>query len=322
METNDPGTSTANETALSEGPKTGPQSKSIYETVTNRILTQLEQGRIPWRKTWTSGLPKSLTTGREYRGVNILVLATAEHTSRYWVTYRQAIRVGGHVRKGEKATPIVYWKWRNAEDIKKLREKTGKESFAPCVPFMSAVFNLDQVEQIKRPDDDVPQLPHRRLEIAEKVYEVMPDKPRIEHSATHHPAYAPSVDRVLLPHLSQFESGAEYYATLFHELVHSTGHSKRLNRFRDTQRDLIEQYSFEELVAEFGAAFLCGFAGFENRETEALQAAYIQGWMTALKKDARLIVRAASAAQRAADYIRGKLPIEPNADAEPGQAHD
>lgn len=133
---------------------------SVYENVTHRILSHLEAGRIPWRKTWTSGLPKSLATGREYRGVNILLLGSAGCTSRYWLTYREALRLGGHVRKGEKATLVVYWKWRTDEDLRKLRDKTGKESFAPCVPFVSAVFNLDQVEKVARPEDDAPQMPN------------------------------------------------------------------------------------------------------------------------------------------------------------------
>lgn len=291
---------------LTESAPATKRKGSIYETVTNRILSQLETGQIPWRKTWTTGLPKSLTTGKEYRGINILSLGLAAHSSRYWVTYRQAIHLGGHVRKGEKATPVVYWKRRTEMDLKKLRAKTGKESFAPFFPFVSAVFNLDQVEGIARPEDDVRQLPHRPMEIADMVFDVMPDKPQIEHSATHQPAYMPSLDVVQLPHLSQFDSGDAYYATLFHELVHSTGHAKRLNRFEQAQGDRIEQYSFEELIAEFGAAFLCGFAGIQNPETDALQVGYIQGWMKALRNDSRLAVRAASAAQAAADYIRGK----------------
>lgn len=300
-----PGNSTLIAESTEGAPRTEPKG-SIYETVTNRILSQLETGRIPWRKTWTCGLPKSLTTGKEYQGINILMLGVAAYSSRYWTTYRQAIRLGGHVRKGEKASPVVYWKWRTEEDLKKLRAKTGKESFAPCVPIVKAVFNLDQVEGIARPEDDVRQLPHRPMEIADMVFEVMPDKPQIEHSPTHQPAYVPSLDVIQLPHLSQFDSGDAYYATLFHELVHSTGHAKRLNRFEQAQGDRIEQYSFEELIAEFGAAFLCGFAGIQNPETDALQVGYIQGWMKALRNDSRLAVRAASAAQLAADYIRGK----------------
>ena len=147
----------------------------------------------------------------------------------------EALRLGGHVRKGERATPVVYWKWRTDEDMRKLRDKTGKESFAPCVPFVSAVFNLDQVEQVGRPEDDVPRLPNNRVELAEQVYAGMPDKPVIKHAATYQPVYVPSLDEVLMPHLEQFENGAAYYAALFHELAHSTGHATRLNRFKDAE---------------------------------------------------------------------------------------
>ena len=113
-----------------------------------------------------------------------------------------------------------------------------------------------------------------------------------------------------MPHLSQFESAEEYYATLFHELVHASGAAKRLNRFAEVQGDRFERYSFEELVAEFGASFLCAFAGINNPGTDALQASYVSGWAKALKNENHLVIRAASAAQRAADYIRGKIRRE------------
>lgn len=295
---------------------------NIYQTVTDRILNQLAAGVIPWRKTWTTGLPKSLTTGREYRGLNILMLGTTDHTSRYWVTYRQAQSLGGHVRQGEKASFVVYWKWRTPEELQRAREKTGKADLAPCFPFTSAVFNLDQVEGLDRPEDDVPNRNHGRLDIAERLFDVMPDKPEIVHAVTKEPAYNPRLDRITLPHLSQFENADEYYGTLFHELIHSSGHPKRLNRFPvtpETPSDRFEDYSFEELVAEFGAAFLCAFAGISNPASEALQASYIAGWSQALRRDNRLIVRAASAAQRATDYIRGKVVLEQSdiADREP-----
>ena len=128
---------------------------NLYETVTARILNQLAAGQVPWRKTWKTGLPKSLSTGREYRGVNILVLGSAEYTSRYWMTFREAQRQGGHVRKGERATPVIYWKWRTPEEIAQRAEQTGKEDVAPCTPFVNAVFNLEQVEGVTRPDASV-----------------------------------------------------------------------------------------------------------------------------------------------------------------------
>jgi antirestriction protein ArdC len=226
---------------------------NIYQTITDRILKQLESGVVPWRKTWTTGLPKSLTTAKEYRGINIVILGMAEYTSRYWVTYRQAQHLGGQVRKGERSTPVIYWKWRT-------------------------------------------------------------------------PAYCPGLDRVLLPHLSQFEDAHAYYYALYHELVHSTGHPRRLKRFEATGTDGFSAYSFEELVAEFGAAFLAAFAGIQTPDTDAQNASYIAGWAEAIRNDNRLILLAASAAQRAADYIRGKLPagglnpVESGQDVEPEPA--
>ena len=283
---------------------------TIYENVTTRILNQLAAGQIPWRKTWTSGLPKSLTTGKEYRGVNILVLGSTEYRSRYWLTFREAQRQGGHVRKGQRATPVIYWKWRTPEELARRTLETGKEDVAPCVPFVSAVFNLEQVEGVVTPADDLQRRTNDRLQVAEQMFDVMPDKPEIVHTLTAQPAYSPRLDRVTLPHLSQFDSADEFYATLFHELVHATGAPRRLNRFAEAEGDRVEKYSFEELVAEFGAAFLCGFAGIENRNTEALQASYIEGWARVFQQDNRVLVRAASAAQRAADYIRGKIRVE------------
>ena len=292
---------------------------TIYETVTTRILNQLAAGQVPWHKTWKTGLPKSLTTGKEYRGVNLLVLGSAEYTSRYWLTFREAQRQGGHVRKGERATPVIYWKWRTPEELAQRAEQTGKETVSPCTPFVSAVFNFDQVEGVARPADDLPPRPEDRLQVADQMLEVMPDKPEIVHTLTAQPAYSPRRDRITLPHLSQFESADEYFGTLYHELVHATGAPRRLNRFAAAEGDRVEKYSFEELVAEFGAAFLCGFAGIENQNTEALQASYIEGWARVFQQDNRVLVRAASAAQRAADYIRGKIPAaaeQPAAEAE------
>ena len=283
---------------------------NIYAAVTDRILKQLVAGQVPWRKTWACGLPKSLASGKEYRGVNILVLGTTDFRSRYWATFREAQRLGGHVRKGERATPVIYWKWRTPEEIAKRVAQTGNEEIAPCVPFVSTVFNLDQTEGVARPEDDIQHRREDRLRLADQMFDVMPDKPEIVHTLTAQPIYSPHLDRVTLPHLSQFESADDYYATLFHELIHSSGHPRRLNRFAEAEGDGVEKYSFEELVAEFGAAFLCGFAGIENPDTHAQQASYIEGWARVFRQDTRVLVRAASAAQRAADYVRGKTAPE------------
>lgn len=281
---------------------------NIYQLVTDRILKQLEEGQAPWRKTWASRLPKNIISGKEYRGVNILMLASAGFDSRYWLTYRQAEHLGGHVRRGGKATPIVYWKWRTADEITRLREIKGIEDPAPCIPFVSFVFNFEQVEGITQPEDD---LPFRRDETgltASQAYQMMPDKPEIIHGSASEPCYHVLLDRIALPPASQFKNIDCYFSTLFHELTHATGHWKRLHRFTEGEGRSFERYSFEELVAEFGAAFLCASTGIRNPETEALQASYIQGWAQAIRADNRLVLRAATAAQRAADYIKGHLP--------------
>lgn len=283
---------------------------NIYDETTQRILKQLKEGVIPWRKTWACGLPISLATGREYRGINILILGTAGYTSRYWVTFREALRLGGNVRKGERATPIIYWHWRTPEELARLKEQGGRGDLAPCVPFTSAVFNLEQVDGVPPPEAGLIHNQARRLELADNLFTMMPDKPEIVHASTNEPSYSWREDRVALPHLSQFENADEYYATLFHELVHASGHVRRLNRVVEQEGDTMERYSFEELVAEFGAAFLCGFSGIDNAGTEALAASYIHGWAEKLRHDHRLVMRAASAAQRAADYIRGKVVID------------
>jgi len=284
--------------------------KNLYETVTARILGQIEAGVIPWRQTWTTALPRSLASGREYRGVNLLTLGACGYASRYWLTYREAQRLGGHVRRGERATPVVYWKWRTAEELSHRREQTGKADPAPCVPFASAVFNLEQVEGVARPADDLPPASPNRLQTVEQMLALTPVKPEIVHQRAGGPAYLPGPDRIILPHLGQFENADHYYAGLLHEMTHASGHPRRLNRFPDAQRDALEPYSFEELVAEFGAAFLCAFAGIRNPLNDALQASYIENWARVLRQDQRLIVRAAGAAQRAVDYIRGKTPTE------------
>ena len=290
---------------------------NIVQTITDRILSNLEAGQIPWRKTWQGGLPASLATGREYRGINILMLGTRDYTSRYWLTFREALRLGGHVRKGEKATPIVFWKWATTEELERARAQN--RIIPRCVPFTSHVFNIDQVDGVERPETDVHHQPHRRLEVADLLLEVMPTKPEITHALSSNPAYAPASDRVLMPHLSQFKSADAYFAALFHELVHATGHPCRLNRFAAEEGSALERYSFEELVAEFGAAFLCGFSGIQNRQLDDLHTSYIAGWSEVFRKEPSILLKAASAAQRASDFIRGKLtPVSQDTDAETG----
>jgi len=154
---------------------------------------------------------------------------------------------------------------RSLEELAELQHRSNSKP-ASCVPFASAVFNLDQIEGIQRPEDDYPVDRHDRIEVAQNLLEVMPDKPSIVHSRVTEPQYCIQTDCITLPHLSQFESADEYFSTLFHDTIHSTAAEHRLNRSTKGE-DRMASYSLEELVAEFGACFLCGFSGIDNRET-------------------------------------------------------
>ena len=281
---------------------------NVYELVTAKIIERLEAGVIPWRKTWTSGPAKSLTTGKEYRGINAVLLGLREYGSRYWVTFKQAQKLGGTVRKGEKATPVVFWHWRTPEERARLQADGKAAEPAPCYPFVAFVFNLDQTDGLARPADDVPVTANSPLTAAENIIAAMPQRPEIRHGAALNPCYLGALDVVVMPHMGQFESAEHYFSTVYHELIHSTGHKSRLNRFEtraEESRD--ERYGFEELVAELGAAFLCATCGLDNAGRLDDASAYIAGWLKALRDDKRLLLQAAGAAQRAADFILGKV---------------
>ena len=279
---------------------------NVYELVTAKIVERLEEGVIPWQKCWTSGPAKSLTTGKEYRGLNSLLLRMREYSSRYWVTFKQARKAGGHVKKNEKATPVVYWHWRTPEEMAKLKAEGKTTAPAPCYPFIAWVFNLDQTEGLERPADDVPAAKNYPLEEAEKIVAGMPKPPEIRYGASLNPCYRAMLDVVEMPNMGQFEDGEHFYAALLHELAHATGHPSRLNRFEKAEGDREERYGYEELVAELGAAFLSVTCGLDNSSRLDDASAYLAGWLKALRDDQKLLLHAAGAAQRAADFILGK----------------
>ena len=272
---------------------------SVYEIVTSRILAELEKGQVPWRKPWRTLPPANLVSKKPYRGINVFLLALAGYGSQYWLTYRQALALGGNVRKGEHGTKIVFWKFDKYET-----ETADGETEAHRSAFLRyyTVFNLEQTEGLKAL---LALPPARPIESAEAIAKGMPNPPVFEQDFQ--AAYVPSTDTVTMPSRTAFESQAEYYSTLFHELTHSTGHAKRRARegFDRPQMFGSESYSREELIAEMGSAMLCGVAGIEQA-TVANSAAYLKSWIARLKSDSRLVVQAASAAQKAADYIRGQ----------------
>ena len=279
--------------------------QDIYEMVTERIMEQLESGVIPWTTPISQrGAPRNLLSRKEYRGINPFILSGAPYESRYWVTFRQAQELGGNVRKGEKGYPVVYWHWRSEEEMARLARKTPHP--APCFPLYYTVFNLDQCEGIETPGDDTKKFSHSPIEEAERVIREMPTAPPIINTGIEKAFYSPSKDIVSLPRSTRFETAEAYYSTVFHELAHSTGHEVRLNRFVSGKNRSFgsEDYSFEELVAEMTAAFLCAHCGIENQV--APSASYIYSWLAVLRQDKKILLDAATAAQKAADFILGR----------------
>ncbi len=244
------------------------------------------------------------------------MLGSAGYTSPYWLTFKQAKEIGGYVRKGEQGFPVVFWKW--LEGTGESEEGEERRTTTRRIPLarLYHVFNVQQCElparlqpflQIHEPLSPDPQT---QIAACEQILAHMPNRPPIEHREAR-AYYTPVQDTVNMPARGLFPQIEHYYSVLFHELTHSTGHWQRLNR--PTLTDLCPfgstNYSKEELVAEMGAAFLCGVAGIAN-ETVDNSAAYIQSWLTKLKNDTRLIILAAAQAQKAADYILGKAAEE------------
>jgi antirestriction protein ArdC len=264
---------------------------------------------VPWRKPWRArGGARNLVTGKPYRGINALTLGCTAYTSPWWVTYRQAKKLGGHVRKGEHGSLVVFWRWRVVED-----KETGETKTLPLLRYYTA-FNAEQCEGLKVPPIEDAR-PIEPIAEAERIAAGMPNPPRINHGGDK-AYYSPIADHVQMPPRETFEKAPEYYSTLFHELTHSTGHPSRIGRNIGTAAAAFgsEPYSREELVAEMGAAFLCGEAGIVS-ETLANSAAYIGGWLRALRNDKRLVVMAAAQAQKAADYVLGRQGREETGEA-------
>ena len=271
---------------------------SVYSIVTEQILKQLESGIAPWHRPWTTQVPKNFVSERAYRGFNVFLLSATGYGSPYWLTYKQAAERGVHVRKGQHGTTVVFWKvgTRDVENV----DGQSNERTSILLRYYT-VFNVEQCDGIVAPEAAPVVNP---IEECERIVRQMPNPPAMEQDGR--AWYRPSSDTVGMPSRNAFNSAEEFYSTLFHELTHSTGHTKRIGREGIEKLNAFgsESYSKEELIAEMGAAMLCGVAGIE-RKTLANSAAYLRSWIDVLKSDARMVVSAASQAQKAADYIQG-----------------
>ncbi|WP_332085976.1 ArdC family protein [Paenibacillus sp. GYB006] len=266
--------------------------KSVYEIVTERILELLAAGVVPWRRPWVVSGAVNWISQRPYRGINTLLLPPGEYA-----TYKQITEAGGSV-KGAKSQIVVFWRWLEKEDA-----DTGEAEKIPMLRYYR-VFDIKDCKGIKSKRKEI-SFDHDPIAEAEAIVDGYIDAPPIGF-ASGRAYYMPSPDRVSVPPIQDYPKAEEYYSTLFHELIHSSGHQSRLNRpgIEEYAAFGDENYSKEELIAEIGAAMLCATCGIDNSTIEN-SAAYIQSWHRKLKNDPTLIVKAAGQAQKATDYILG-----------------
>lgn len=280
---------------------------SLYQEVTDRIVAELEAGRVPWVQPWGSssaglGLPKNAATGRQYSGINILILWGAvidkAYPCQHWLTFRQALSLGGEVRKGERGTTVVYADRFVPQDERERARRDGDEPNA--VPFLKrfAVFNVAQCEGL--PESAFPPaapLPERQIEPRAEALIAATGADFITRGDK--AFYAPSLDLIQVPPQPAFFQQIDFYRTCFHELGHWTGHPSRLNRDQ-SGRFGTHPYAREELVAEMASAFIC--ASLDIMPT-VRHADYLGSWLAVLREDNRAIFRAASQASKASDFI-------------------
>jgi antirestriction protein ArdC len=298
--------------------KSSSRNTSVYDIVTDQIIALLEQGQIPWRKSWSTVPAQNYASKTIYRGINSLLLNSLGFSKPYFLTFRQAKALDGSIRKGAKSFIVTYWlkAYYDSATRAELTEEEAQlrpssEVVSRCLLRYYRVFHYSDVTGVDfKIAENLPlHLPERRmLEHGWHLYQYMPNPPELR-SQVQQAYYHPVQDYVNMPDINSFDSVKSYLHVFYHELIHSTGHSQRLRREAITEPQPFGSWSYskEELVAELGSAFLMQERKLAGDEIIQDSAAYIQGWLRALKNDKRLVVEASSLAQKAADYItRGR----------------
>jgi antirestriction protein ArdC len=292
----------------------GSGRASLYDEITSKIICELEAGRLPWVQPWGTAaakaplaMPRNASTGRAYSGINVLILwgAVIQHgfPAQTWLTFRQALSLGGNVLKGEHGTTVVYADRFVPDDEKGRARDAGEE--AAAIPFLKrfTVFNAAQCEglpanlSVKVPPPEPGSIEPR----VEALIRATGIDFRIGGDCAY---YALADDFVMVPPPQVYFEPINWHRTALHEIGHATGHPSRVGR--DLSGSFgSKKYAFEELVAEINAAFCCAALGIVPTVRHA---DYIGSWLEVLREDNRAIVRAASLASKAADYILGFLP--------------
>lgn len=275
---------------------------NIYEEITNRIISQLENGEIPWHKPW-SGIANGAYNRVSKKPYSLLNQMLLMHDGEY-ATYKQWSDLGGKVKKGEKSEIVVFWKILQVDEV--VDGKTVKKSI-PLLKYIN-VFHVSQVDGVEPKTTKL--IEHEPIDEAEKIKSdyVTRENIKIKEIVSDRAFYSPMKDFIQVPCKEQYKDAMEFYSTLFHEMIHSTGHKDRLGRLDCNVKFTSfgsEDYSKEELIAEIGSAFLMNHIGIETPKTFKNSAAYIQSWLKVLKNDNRFIVSASSKAEKAMKYILG-----------------
>lgn len=275
--------------------------KSVYEIITEQIIEQLENGVIPWQKPWTgthSGAYNRISN-KPYSLLNQMIL---KHGGEY-ATFKQWSDLGGKIRKGEKSEVVTFWKIQPYEEENENGEKVIKQ--IPLLRYYN-VFHISQVDGVEPKE----QLKISNLEPIEEAEKIKTDYMNREHlkifeKVTNDAFYLPIQDYIQVPCKEQYQDIEEFYSTLFHEMIHSTGHKSRLNRsdMQGIVRYGSEKYSKEELTAELGSAMIINILGIETEKSFKNSSGYIQDWLQVLKNDNKFIVSASSRAEKAVKYI-------------------
>lgn len=270
------------------------------DIIINDILAEMESGVVPWEKPWFAIGKCNLESGHVYKGINQLLLASAE--DEFYLTFKQVKELGGSVNAGAHGKHICFWNW-----YKETKEgiETGKK--VPSVKYYT-IFGLSMVELPEEVKEKL--IAKRRIEMKENAINmpveefIATTKATVKHDDQVRAFYSPSKDYINMPQIGQFKDSDAYYKTFFHELTHWTGHPSRCNRGIESNAGFSsETYAKEELVAEIGSALLS--REFEIDPETKQTAAYVQNWMQAIRTDKNLIFGAASKAEKALEYLKG-----------------